>query len=174
LTKRIPYLGFGLTETHVVELEKYLIMWVKDNMGTEGHPLCRKGVVVAKAKAAAEADKPKDMAPKGRENNTNIKQSSASVESAEDSDKDKEKHRKQSSKKRNADSPILRRGHRTKAAAIVFEQMCFQTWHCKGRMGVCKGEAGLGRPIKLDEHLRPALGMNACMHVCVSLVCVPA
>ena len=42
LTKRIPYLGFGLTETHVVELEKYLIMRVKDNMGTEGHPLRRK------------------------------------------------------------------------------------------------------------------------------------
>ena len=59
MTKRIPYLGFGLTETHVVELEKYLTMWVKDMMGTEGHPLCRKGVVVAKA--AAEADKPKDM-----------------------------------------------------------------------------------------------------------------
>ena len=65
LTKRLPYLGFGLTETHVVELEKYLIMRVKDMMGTEGHPLCRKGIVVAKvaaAKAAAEADKkPKDM-----------------------------------------------------------------------------------------------------------------
>ena len=52
---------FGLTETHVVELEKYLIMWVKDNMGTDGHPLCRKGVVGAKAKAVAEADKPKDI-----------------------------------------------------------------------------------------------------------------
>ena len=43
LTRRIPYLGFGLTETHVVELEKYLISWVKDMMTTEGHPLCRKG-----------------------------------------------------------------------------------------------------------------------------------
>ena len=71
MTKRIPYLGFGLTETHAVELEKYFIMWVKDNMGTEGHPLCRKGVVVAKAKAAAEADKPKDMTPKDRQNKNN-------------------------------------------------------------------------------------------------------
>ncbi len=68
LTTRITYLGFGLTETHVVELEKYLIMWVKDKMGTDGHPLCRKGVVVAKAKAAAEADKPKNMTPKDRQN----------------------------------------------------------------------------------------------------------
>ena len=70
LTQRIPYLGFGLTDTHVVELEKYLIMWAKDNMGTKGHPLCRKGVVVAKAKAAAEADKPKNMTPKERQNKT--------------------------------------------------------------------------------------------------------
>ena len=65
--------GFGLTETHVVELEQYLIMWVLDNMGTDGHPLCRKGVAAAKANAAAEADKPKDMTPNGRPNNkTNI------------------------------------------------------------------------------------------------------
>ena len=38
LTKIIPYLGFGLRETHAVELEKYLTMWVKDNMGTERPP----------------------------------------------------------------------------------------------------------------------------------------
>ncbi|MFM7980807.1 MAG: hypothetical protein ACKPKO_15955, partial [Candidatus Fonsibacter sp.] len=53
LTKRIPYLGFGLTETHVVELGQYLILWVTDNMGTEGNLLCRKGAAVAKAKVAA-------------------------------------------------------------------------------------------------------------------------
>ena len=57
---------FGWTETYVVELDKYFIMWVKDKMDTEGRPLCRKGVAVAKAKAAAEADKPKDMTPKDR------------------------------------------------------------------------------------------------------------
>ena len=38
-------------------------------------------------------------------------------------------------------------------------------------MGVCKGGAGLGRPIKLDKHVRPALGVGACMHVCVCQVC---
>ncbi|MFM7981552.1 MAG: hypothetical protein ACKPKO_19760, partial [Candidatus Fonsibacter sp.] len=54
LSNRIPYLGFGLTETHVVEPEKYIILWVKDNMGTEGHSLCRKGSTAAKAKAAPE------------------------------------------------------------------------------------------------------------------------
>ena len=70
-TTRIPYLGFGLTEARVVELEKYLTMWVKDMMCTEGHRLCRKGVVVAKAKAAAEADKPKDMTPKDRQKKHN-------------------------------------------------------------------------------------------------------
>ena len=42
LANKTPYLGFGLTETHVVELDKYLIMWVKGKMGTEGHSLCRK------------------------------------------------------------------------------------------------------------------------------------
>ena len=42
MTKIIPYVGVGLTETHVVELDKYLIMWVKDNIGAEGHPLCKK------------------------------------------------------------------------------------------------------------------------------------
>ncbi|MFM7979963.1 MAG: hypothetical protein ACKPKO_11675 [Candidatus Fonsibacter sp.] len=59
MTKRISYLGFGLAETHVVELEKYLILWVEDNMGTED-------VAAAKAKAAQEADKPNDMTTKGR------------------------------------------------------------------------------------------------------------
>ena len=39
-------------------------------------------------------------------------------------------------------------------------------------MGVCKGGAGLGRPIKLDTHLRLALGVGACVHVCVCQVCV--
>ena len=48
-------------------------MWLKDKIGTEGHPLCRKGVVVATAKAAAEADKPKDMTPKDRQNRKHIK-----------------------------------------------------------------------------------------------------
>ena len=104
LTKRIPYLGFGLTETHVVELEKYLIMRVKDNMGPDGDPLCRKGVVVANAKAAAEADKPKDMTPKGRQNNNIRKQSSAAEESEEDSGKDNKNHRKQPSKKKRRQS----------------------------------------------------------------------
>ena len=109
LTKRIPYLGFGLTETHVVELEKYLIMWVKDMMGTEGHPLCRQEVVVAKA--AAEADKPKDMT--GEDNHKKDKHDSrgihtrttrkqSSEESEEDSDKDKKKNRRQSIKQKQA------------------------------------------------------------------------
>ena len=44
LTRRIPYyVGFCLTEVHVVELEKFLVSWVMDMMCTEGHPLCRKG-----------------------------------------------------------------------------------------------------------------------------------
>ena len=50
LTKRIPYMGFCLTETHVVELEKFLVAWVKDMMCTEGHPLCRKGAAAMQAK----------------------------------------------------------------------------------------------------------------------------
>ena len=86
-----------------------MLMWVKDNMGTEGHPLCRKGVVVAKAKVAAEADKPKDMTPKDRQNQTSRKQSSASDESEEDSDKGKDKHRKQPSKKARRQSNIKKR-----------------------------------------------------------------
>ena len=45
-----------------------MILWVKDNMGVEGHPLCRNGVAVAKAKAAPEADKPNDRTPKDRQN----------------------------------------------------------------------------------------------------------
>ncbi len=73
LTKKIPYLGFGVKETHDVELAQYLIMWVKDKTGTEGHPLCKKGVAAAKAKATAEADKPKDMTPKDRQNNNKQK-----------------------------------------------------------------------------------------------------
>ena len=43
LTRRIPYVGFCLTEVHVVELEKFLVNWVMDMMCTEGHPLYRKG-----------------------------------------------------------------------------------------------------------------------------------
>ena len=89
LTKRIPYLGFRCTETHVVELEKYLIMWVKDILGTEGHPLCRKGVVVAKA--AAEADKPKGMTPKDKHNNNKH-----NTVLREDSDKDNNNNRRRS------------------------------------------------------------------------------
>ena len=54
LTKTIPYLGFGLTEARVVELETYLTMWVKDMMFTEGRPVCRKGVAGAKAKVVAQ------------------------------------------------------------------------------------------------------------------------
>ena len=54
LAKRILYLDFGLKEAHVVELEKYLAMWVKDMMCTEGHPLCKKGAAAAKAKAVAQ------------------------------------------------------------------------------------------------------------------------
>ena len=64
LTKRPPYLGSGLTEAHVVELEKYLTMWVKDTMCAAGHPLCKKGAAAAKAKAVAQvapaADKQKN------------------------------------------------------------------------------------------------------------------
>ncbi|MFM7986073.1 MAG: hypothetical protein ACKPKO_42845, partial [Candidatus Fonsibacter sp.] len=63
-----PYLGFGLIETHAVELETYLIVWAKGKMGTEGHPLCKNGVAAAKSKAAPEADKPNDMTPKDRQN----------------------------------------------------------------------------------------------------------
>ena len=39
-------------------------------------------------------------------------------------------------------------------------------------MGVCKGGTGLRRPIKLDKHARPLLGVGACMHVCVKCACV--
>ncbi|MFM7979305.1 MAG: hypothetical protein ACKPKO_08320, partial [Candidatus Fonsibacter sp.] len=80
------YLGFGLTETHVVELEKHLIMWVNDKMGSECHRLCKNGVAAAKANAAPEADKPNDMTPKDRQNNKHIKQSPS--EESEDSDND--------------------------------------------------------------------------------------
>ena len=81
LTKRIPYLGFGLTETHVVELEKFLVGWVRDMMGTEGHPLCRKGVL-APRKDDKEKDKQKDK-EKGKEK-----------DKERDKEKDKEKKRK--------------------------------------------------------------------------------
>ena len=81
LTKRIPYLGFGLTETHVVELEKFLVSWVRDMMGTEGHPLCRKGVL-APRKDDKEKDKQKDK-EKGKEK-----------DKERDKEKDKEKKRK--------------------------------------------------------------------------------
>ena len=49
-----------------------MIMWVKDISGTEGHPRCRTGVVVAKV--AAEADTPKDMT--GEDNNKKNKHES--------------------------------------------------------------------------------------------------
>jgi len=81
LTKRIPYLGFGLTETHVVELEKFLVGWVRDMMGTEGHPLCRKGVL-APRKDDKEKDKQKDK-EKGKDK-----------DKERDKEKDKEKKRK--------------------------------------------------------------------------------
>lgn len=45
LTKRIPYVGFCLSEAHIIELEKFLVSWVKDMMCTEGHLLWRKGAV---------------------------------------------------------------------------------------------------------------------------------
>ncbi|MFM7980547.1 MAG: hypothetical protein ACKPKO_14640 [Candidatus Fonsibacter sp.] len=73
-------------------MDKYLTLWVKDNIGTEGHPLCRNGVADAKAKSAAEADKPKDMTPKDRQHTKHI-QSAASEES--EVDNDKKTHRKQ-------------------------------------------------------------------------------
>ena len=75
LTKRIPYLGFGLTETHVVELEKFLSNWVRDMMGTEGHPLCKKG------------------APAPRKDNKETKEN----EKEKDKEKDKQKKRKAAS-----------------------------------------------------------------------------
>ena len=50
LTRRIPYLGLCLTETHALELEKHLTSWVKDMMSTEGHPLCRRGCMNSRAK----------------------------------------------------------------------------------------------------------------------------
>ena len=74
-----------------------MIMWAKDNIGTEGRPLCKKGVAAAKAKSAAEADKPMDMTPKDRQNITAEKQSSAAEKSVDDSDKDNKNHRKQPS-----------------------------------------------------------------------------
>ena len=124
---RIPYLGFGLTETHVVELEKYFIMGVKDRLGTEGQPLCKTRVAAAKAKAAAESDKPKDMTLKDRRKQT---------KTAENSPQPQRTQRRTATriirstasnptKQRTASSPISRRCHRTRAAAIVFEQMCF-------------------------------------------------
>ena len=112
LTKRIPYLGFGLTEAHAVELEKYLTMWVKDMMCTEGHPLCKKGAAAAKAKAVAQvapaADKQTkttdqdnnekdkhDLKDKGTQ--TNKTHSSEESEEDEDSNKCKKKNTKNSS-----------------------------------------------------------------------------
>jgi len=76
LTKRIPYLGFGLTETHVVELEKFLSNWVRDVMGTEGHPLCRKG------------------APAPRKGDKETKEKDKENHKEKDKEKDKEKKRK--------------------------------------------------------------------------------
>lgn len=106
LTKRIPYLGFGLTEVHVVELEKYLIAWVKDMMGTEGHPLCRKGFAAAKAVAqpdrnrdAAGEDKDKKDKTAAKDKKQKKKRKQSSEESEDDSDKDKKKTRRQSVKK---------------------------------------------------------------------------
>ena len=80
---------------------------------------------------------------------------------------------KKTNKHKNASSPILSICHRTRAAARVFEQIYARLGiargGAKGSFCVCiaKGGAGLGRPVKLDKHLRPALGVGACMHVCV-------
>ncbi|MFM7986690.1 MAG: hypothetical protein ACKPKO_45985 [Candidatus Fonsibacter sp.] len=63
-----PLPWFWCDRDHVVALEKYMILWVKDKMGTECRPLCRKGVSVARAKVAPDADKPNDMTPKDRHN----------------------------------------------------------------------------------------------------------
>ncbi|MFM7984226.1 MAG: hypothetical protein ACKPKO_33380 [Candidatus Fonsibacter sp.] len=51
-----PYLGFGLTEAHVAEREKYMILWVKDGVGIKCHSLCRKRAPAANADAGPETD----------------------------------------------------------------------------------------------------------------------
>jgi hypothetical protein len=144
-------------------MQKYLIMWAKDKTGTEGHPLCRKGVVVAKAKAAAEADKPKDMTPKADKNiKTNRTALPLGIRGGQRQGQEEAPQALQ--QRENASSPILSRGHRTRAASIVLWSRCvpdlaLPRWnrkqllslHCKGMLGVCKG-AGLGRPIKLYKH----------------------
>ena len=133
--QKIPNLGCGSTETHVVKLEKCLIMSVKDMMGTEGHPLCRKGVVVAKA--AAEADKPKGMTPKDQRNNNKIKHSPRRNQRRTAS-RTIIRTAISSAAKESAGSPRLRRGPRTRAAAIVSEQRCSRL----GIAGVWKAFSG--------------------------------
>ena len=102
LTKRIPFMGFCLTETHVVELEKFLVGWVKDMMCTEGHPLCRKGA--GKLPASVPQKEPQgggdDDKQKGNKKNKR-KTESSSDESMEE-DKKKKKQKSASKKKKKA------------------------------------------------------------------------
>ena len=62
-----------------------------------------------------------------------------------------------------------RRGPRTRAAARVAEQRCSRLGICQGWDGVCKGGAGLGRPVKLDEvaQQRSVVWVSGCVHGCV-------
>jgi hypothetical protein len=108
LTKRIPYLGFGLTETHVVELEKFLHNWVRDMMGTEGHPLCRKGAPAPRnndkdkgPEKDKETNKEKDK-EKGKEKKRKTVSSSdvSEVESDEEAERQKKKRKSVSTMKK--------------------------------------------------------------------------
>jgi hypothetical protein len=101
LTKRIPYLGFCLTEAHVIELEKFLVTWVRDMMCTEGHPLCRKGAATKPAAAAAmplqqgggdDGDTKKD--------NKKKKKKAKSSDEESEAEKKKKKKQKTSAKKK--------------------------------------------------------------------------
>ncbi|MFM7988006.1 MAG: hypothetical protein ACKPKO_52700, partial [Candidatus Fonsibacter sp.] len=112
-----PLPRFLLTANHVVELEEYMILWVKDKMGTEGHPLCKNGVAAAKAKAAPKADKPNDITPKDRHKYT---QKTVNLKSINKTEKRTIIIAASNSKQIHAISLILRRGHRTRAAARVF------------------------------------------------------
>ena len=131
LTKRIPYLGFGLAEAHVVELEKYLFMWVKDMMCTEGHPLCRKGVAAAKAKAVAQVAPAADKQHNTTEQDNNKKDKHDSKDKGNNTflrgirgGRGQHKYPRRrtpiSPAQQNASSP--RRGPATRAAARNFEQ----------------------------------------------------
>ena len=98
-----------------------MIMWVKGTIGTEGRPLCRNGVVVAKA--AAEADKPMGMTPKDN-HNKKIRKKNPQRNQRRTAARTILLTAGSSAAKRSAGSPRQRRGPRTRAAARVCEQIC--------------------------------------------------